>query len=153
MCVDQQCKKLKGKPDDIKAVKKSVGKLFDRGHIKFVKDLTEDIQSKFINNRYSTGFRRGSCITLVEVNSSQCGHGRFLQDSHKTWRIRREVSEQLSGERTCGVTQLGQTSSQACLGQARRYGRPQSILQLPEAERRLLQPAPLPVEDELGRDG
>jgi hypothetical protein len=43
------CKKLKGKPNDIKNLQKSVGKLFDRGHIKFVKNLPEDIQSKFIN--------------------------------------------------------------------------------------------------------
>ena len=49
-CVlNQQCKKLKGKPDDIKAVQKSVDKLFDRGHIKCVEDLSEDIQNKFIN--------------------------------------------------------------------------------------------------------
>ena len=50
LCVlNQQCRKLKGKPDDIKAVQKSVGKLFDRGHIKFLKDIPEDIQSKFID--------------------------------------------------------------------------------------------------------
>ena len=43
-CVlNQKCKKLKGKPDDIKAVQKSVDKLFDRGHIKFVEDPSEDI--------------------------------------------------------------------------------------------------------------
>ena len=50
LCIlNQQCRKLKGKPDDIKAVQKSVGKLFGRDHIKFLKDIPEDIQSKFID--------------------------------------------------------------------------------------------------------
>jgi hypothetical protein len=49
-CVlNQQYKKLKGKPDNIKSVQKRFGKLFDRGHIKFLNDLPEDNQSKFIN--------------------------------------------------------------------------------------------------------
>ena len=47
--LNQQCRKLKGKPDDIKAVQKNVRKLFDRDHIKFLKDIPEDIQSKLID--------------------------------------------------------------------------------------------------------
>ena len=48
-CVlDQQCKKLKGKPDDIKAVQKSFQKLFDRGHAKLLEDIPEDVLADFI---------------------------------------------------------------------------------------------------------
>ena len=47
--LNQQCRKLKGKPEDIKAVQKSFQKLFDRGNVKLLNDIPEEVQAKFIN--------------------------------------------------------------------------------------------------------
>ena len=64
LCVlNQQCCKLKGEPDDIKAVQKSFGKLFDCGLTKFLKDNPKDIQNKFIN----IGYLGGLCIIPSEI--------------------------------------------------------------------------------------
>ena len=76
----------------------SVDKLFNKGHIKFVEDIPEDIRNRMLDPLENHS----------EPNFCPCRHGYFLQESYNTQWTKREASQGPDGKRSRGVTDLGQ---------------------------------------------